>query len=95
MGPILTILAAVHEQNVASNAPNEELRHTAHDLHADPQSEAQNLGERENQGIVAGGPPGASPGHTSGGDHVGQDAHDSVQSGGLGGECMCPGNIAF
>jgi len=91
MDPMLMILAAVNERDGTSNDPSKEPGRTAHDLHgADPQSEAQNRGEREDQGAVADRPPEASPERAPGDDQVGED---TVQSGKSTGECPSPGDI--
>jgi len=91
MDLILTILAAVNERDGASNDPSKEPGRAAHDLHsADPQSEAQNRGERKDQGAVADRPPEASPERPPGDDQVGED---TVQSGKSTGECPSPGDI--
>ena len=91
MDPILMIPAAVNEHGVTSNDPSKEPGHAAHDLRsADPQSEAQNRGERKDQGAVADRPPEASPERAPGDDHVGED---TVQSGKSTGECPSPGDI--
>ena len=87
------MILVIGEQDVTSNAPNEELGHTARDLHANTQSEVQNRGEHQDQGIVGEGPPEAPPEHVSGGDHVDEEAHDTVQLGRPKGECLGRGNI--
>ena len=92
---MLIIPIVLHEREVPSNATNEELSHTAHDPHhAKTQPEAQNQAEREGQGTGVNRPPEASPEHISGDDHVGEDAHEAVQSGRSRGEFLRPDNAS-
>jgi len=96
MDPMLMILAAVNEHGVTSHDPSKEPGHAAHDLHStDPQSEAQDRGEREDQGAVADRPSEASPERVPGDDRVDEDAHDTVQSGKPRGEHPSPGALAW
>ena len=91
---MLIILIVLHGE-VPSNAPNEELSHTAHDPdHAETQPEAQNQAEREGRGTDVNRPPEASTEHISGDNNVGEDVHKVVRSGRSRGECLCPGNAS-
>ena len=95
MGPILTILTALHEREIPSDAPDNELSHSAHDLHRpEAQSEALNQGLREDHGTVNK-PRGESPERVSSNDHVGEDVHDAIQSAKSGGERPCADNTSL
>ena len=91
MGPMFTILTALHEREVPSNAPNKQLGRNAPDLHVETQLEVGNQGEREDHGTVAERPSEAPPKRTSSDDHVGEDASDTVKPGRSRGECPCHG----
>jgi len=81
------ILTALHEGEVPSNVPNEELGRNSPDLyHVEPQSEVQNQGEREDHGPVAERPPEAAPERISG-----EDTLKTIQSGKSRGECLWSG----
>jgi len=91
MRPILTILTALHEREVPSNAPNELLNRSAPDLHAEKPSEVGNRGGCEDHGTVAKRPSEAPSEHILGDNHVGEDANDTGKSGRSMGECPCHG----
>ncbi|KAF9642890.1 hypothetical protein BDM02DRAFT_3192519 [Thelephora ganbajun] len=85
MGPMSMILIVLREREderqVPSSAPNEQPSHDAPDLSsAERQSEVQNRVECEDRETVTEQPPEAPPEHISEDDHIGRDAHDTVQS---------------
>ena len=94
MGPVLMILKAAHEQEVPSNPPKEHFSHNTPDLSsAERESEAQNQGERDDQGTVTERPLEAPPERLSEGGHIGEGVHAAVQLGIPRGECQCRGSI--
>ena len=93
MGPILTILIALHEREIPSDSPDKGLSHSAHDLHhPEAQSEAQSQEEPEGHGTVVDHPQEAPPERGSSDDRVGEDVHDAAQSAKSGGERPCADN---
>ncbi|KAF9646214.1 hypothetical protein BDM02DRAFT_276880 [Thelephora ganbajun] len=83
-GPSTSPIPGVHEREVPSDAPNEQLSHDAPDLSAERQSEVQNRMECEDRETVTEQPQEAPPERISEDDHISRDAHDAVQSGGSG-----------
>jgi hypothetical protein len=72
-----TILIAPHEREVPSNAPNEQLGHSAPDLYsAEREPEVRNRGECEDQGTVAERPQEAPPERTFNHHHLDEDGLD-------------------
>jgi hypothetical protein len=89
-----TILMALRERKVPSNAPNEQLGHDAPDIYsAERESEVRNQCECEDQGTVAERLPEAPPEHTFDDDDVSEGSYYTARSEGFGGESRCPGNI--
>ena len=87
------ILIALHEHEIPSETPNEELSHNTRDLYRpEPQSEVREGEEREDQGTVTDHLPESSPEHLSGDNHADEDAHSTDPSARSGGEWPCVGN---
>ena len=73
------ILIAMHEQETDSNAPNEQLGHTAPDIDcAEKELGAQKREVRQDKGMVTKRPP---PKHTIDNDQLGEHARHAVRSG--------------
>lgn len=87
MGPMLMILIASHEREDLLYTANEEPTHTTLD-HPEAQSEAQNLKERKDEGIVTDRPPETPLEHIADDDNINKDTHDTAHPGTSQGVCQ-------
>ena len=76
MGSMLTILTVVHERDIVLNAPNKD---PVHGTRTETQAEGHNKREHTDRETVASGSPKAPPEVTSGSNHVGEGAHETVR----------------